>query len=244
MIEDNTFIFSYRKIRQSSFYKNSEMFHLWHELLYRASYLERAIIFNGEEVYLKPGQFIAGRQSLANSTHIHESKVQRYLKKFEKFGMITQERSNRYRLITITNWGEYQPGKKPEKEPEPPKETTEPKDTEKRDKPVKASKKVKYKRSLEERKNDFKIAVKSFKDEYSQHHLKTFFEHWTQPNQDNTKMGFELAKTFAIHFRLQYWRPPVKAQSTPEQSYYYDAEETAKATKEAMERLRKAGHIK
>jgi hypothetical protein len=35
--------------------------------------------------------------------------------------------------------------------------------------------------------------------------LKEFFEYWTEPNQRNTKMRFEMEKVFDVSRRLSTW---------------------------------------
>ena len=105
---DSGFVKLYRKIEESSFYKDSEAVHLWVHLLLCASYKQRKIIFNGIEMELKSGQFITGRKALEAATGIEQSKCERLLKLFKTTQQIEQQKTNKFRIITICNWDRYQ----------------------------------------------------------------------------------------------------------------------------------------
>lgn len=94
---------------KKGWYKRSEYFHLWHHILYRANHKDIEIMFNGENIKLKAGQFITGRKALSLETGINESKVERILTFFEKNEQqIEQQKSNKNRLITVLLWSRYQ----------------------------------------------------------------------------------------------------------------------------------------
>ena len=100
----------YRKIEENPIVcKDNEYFRVWHYLMYNASHKKHKIDFNGEGILLNPGQLITGRLALANKCNISESKAERILKRFEIEQQIEQQTCNRGRLITIVNWGKYQP---------------------------------------------------------------------------------------------------------------------------------------
>jgi len=58
---------------------------------------------------------------------------------------------------------------------------------------------------LENRSNSFKESLKPYKSLYGVDMLKSFFDYWTEPNKSNTKMRFELEKTWSIDLRLKTW---------------------------------------
>ncbi len=62
----------------------------------------------GKLIKLQPGQFVTGRKKLSQLSGVHESSVERILNFFEKEGQIEQQKSNKYRLITIINWEQHQ----------------------------------------------------------------------------------------------------------------------------------------
>ena len=66
---------------------------------------------------------------------------------------------------------------------------------------------TKSKKSLEQRKIDFKISVVQVmeREKIAPAIVKDFFEYWTEPNQSKTKLKFELEKTYDISRRLNTW---------------------------------------
>ena len=92
---------------------SSDSLTIWLFLLANASISERKVCFKGKEITLKRGQLITSRKMISQCVRnpIHESTVQRTLDKFKKANMITQETTNKDRLITIANWDKYQDGK-------------------------------------------------------------------------------------------------------------------------------------
>ena len=63
----------------------------------------------------------------------------------------------------------------------------------------------KVKLSLEERSQNFKIEIKKFTN-YDIELLKSFYNYWSEPNNQKTKMKFELQETFDISRRLATWK--------------------------------------
>src|SRR6185369_4614206 len=91
-------------------YKKSEYVHLFCHLLLKASHSGFETWFNGIGKKLLPGQLITGRKKLSSETGINESKIERILKHFEIEQQIEQQKTSTNRLITITNWNQYQKG--------------------------------------------------------------------------------------------------------------------------------------
>lgn len=60
-------------------------------------------------------------------------------------------------------------------------------------------------KSITERAAEFKLTVQSFKSTYQQSILDEFYDYWTEPNKSNTKMKFELEKTWETSRRLSRW---------------------------------------
>lgn len=98
----------YRSLLQKGFYKKSEHVHLWLHLLLKAGHGEKEIMWNGKLIKLTPGQFITGRNALSSETGINSSKVERILKFFETEQQIEQQKTTKFRLVTLTKWSEYQ----------------------------------------------------------------------------------------------------------------------------------------
>lgn len=104
--------------------KDSDYLAVWLYLLLNATHKEQPALFKGEKILLKPGQLLTGRVSIAKVFSLSESKVQRILKTFEIEQQIKQQTSNKNRLITILNWGDYQNSKQQVEQPVNNKRTT------------------------------------------------------------------------------------------------------------------------
>ena len=74
----------------------------------RATHQPIAMEFSGSIITLKPGQLITSRKSLSGSCGVSESKIERVLGWMKIEQQIEQQGGNRSRLITITNWNQYQ----------------------------------------------------------------------------------------------------------------------------------------
>ena len=98
----------YRTLTKKGYYTQSEYVHLWVHLIMKATYRDKEYLFNNEVRNLKAGQFISGRKILSKETGIQESKVERILKCFETEQQIEQQAFNKFRIISILNWNEYQ----------------------------------------------------------------------------------------------------------------------------------------
>lgn len=68
-------------------------------------------------------------------------------------------------------------------------------------------KETKPKKTIIDRKDDFRFSVIEVmeKENISKEVVKEFFEYWTEPNQANTKLKFEMEKTYDISRRLNTW---------------------------------------
>ena len=98
----------HRRLLNKGFYKRSEYVHLWIHLLLRANHAETEFLFHGKTIKLKPGQFVTGRKVLSAETGIQETTIERILELLENDQQIGQQKTNRNRVITILNWGQYQ----------------------------------------------------------------------------------------------------------------------------------------
>lgn len=98
----------HRKMTEKGYYHDSEYVHLWLHLLLSANHEYREFMWNGEMMKLQPGQLITGRKALSKETGIDENKIERALKTFESEQQIEQQKTNRFRLITVKKWSRYQ----------------------------------------------------------------------------------------------------------------------------------------
>jgi hypothetical protein len=107
---NNGFVKIYRTLTEKGYYKRSEYVHLWVHLIMKATYQNKEYLFNGRIYTLESGQFITGRKTLSKETGIPETTIERILTLFENELQIEQQKNNKFRIISILNWKEYQTG--------------------------------------------------------------------------------------------------------------------------------------
>ncbi len=59
--------------------------------------------------------------------------------------------------------------------------------------------------NIEERKLKFAETLKDYLDLYGKDMMNDFFKYWTEPNSTNSKLKFELQKTWSVKLRLERW---------------------------------------
>jgi hypothetical protein len=105
---ENGWIKIHRKILKKGFWKKSNYVHLWLCLLLKVNHEPKEFMWNGKTIIIKEGQLLTGRKQLSQETGISETTVERILDFLEKECQIGQQKTTKYRLITIINWKEYQ----------------------------------------------------------------------------------------------------------------------------------------
>jgi len=101
-------ILIHRKLKDKGFYKKSCYVHLWVHILLSANHKPKEFMWNNNTIVVKEGQFITGRKELSKVTGISETTIERILDYLEKEHQIGQQKTTKYRLITIVNWKDYQ----------------------------------------------------------------------------------------------------------------------------------------
>lgn len=102
------FICSWRKSFDSDVTKNVNVWYFWSWCLHKACYSEQRVIMNFQEIILQPGQLIFGRKKAAEEIPLSEQEIRTCIRFLEKIGNLTIKSTNRFSIITITNWSIYQ----------------------------------------------------------------------------------------------------------------------------------------
>lgn len=100
----NGYIKLFRKILYWEWYNKSVIKDVFLHLLLLASFTEK----KWRGIVIKEGQAVIGTQKLADDLGFTRQQVRTALKKLEESGEITKDTTNKYTLITIVNWREYQ----------------------------------------------------------------------------------------------------------------------------------------
>ena len=98
----------HRKITQKAYYQKSQYIHLWIHLLLEANHKPKEFMWNGKIILIKEGQLLTGRDALSEKTGIPHATVDRILNMLESEQQITQEKTTKFRIITIINYTDFQ----------------------------------------------------------------------------------------------------------------------------------------
>jgi hypothetical protein len=98
----------YRKLKDSLVFDNPELLKVWIWCLLKATHDDYTQMIGLQEVELKKGQFIFGRKVAANELKMSESKTYRLIKKLENMQNLNIKANNKFSVITIENWENYQ----------------------------------------------------------------------------------------------------------------------------------------
>lgn len=102
------FALLHRKIMNVPFYKDAEAAHLWVHLLLRANHEQTMVSTDVGDVICERGEFITGRNTLAMETGLTADRVKSLLRKFQNLGMITTKSNNRFTVLKVVKYDEYQ----------------------------------------------------------------------------------------------------------------------------------------
>jgi len=98
----------HRAISQSSIADNPELLALWIHMLVSASHTARRQPVGNQLVELLPGQFVYGRDKFSLKTGLSIAKLRASVLLLEKMNQITIKTTNKFSIISITNWSLYQ----------------------------------------------------------------------------------------------------------------------------------------
>lgn len=104
MQELNGYIKLYRKLVQWGWYQDNVVKSLFLHFLLTASFKD----FEWMGYHLKAGQIVTGRQRLAKELGFTEQQIRTGIKKLESTKEITSKTTNKYTIITVMNWEDYQ----------------------------------------------------------------------------------------------------------------------------------------
>ncbi len=94
----------FRSITQWLWYTDFQVCHLFIHLILTANFYDS----EWQEITILRGQLVTSRLRLAKETGLSEKVVRRCLKSLEKTGEIFVEPTNKYSIITIRHYADYQ----------------------------------------------------------------------------------------------------------------------------------------
>ena len=107
-MENTSYIKLFRKLLNSPIFENEKALKIWIWCLLKATHKERIQLVGQTEVNLKKGQFVFGRKKAAEELQMTESTIYKYIKLLEKLKMISINSNNKFSIVSIEKWEDYQ----------------------------------------------------------------------------------------------------------------------------------------
>ena len=98
----------HRKLLNSIVFTSEKGLKIWIWCLLKANHKEATIFLGTQEVKIEPGQFVFGRDSASDELAMSPSTVRNWMNILKKDSYIDIKTTNKYSLITIQKWKEYQ----------------------------------------------------------------------------------------------------------------------------------------
>lgn len=106
----------HRQLVNSSKFADPDILRLWIMCLTKAAHKENIIIIDRQEIPLLPGQFVTGRFALQQEYNamlsprkkIKDTTLWSWLKRLEEWGDLDIKSTNKYSVITVLKWSDYQ----------------------------------------------------------------------------------------------------------------------------------------
>lgn len=124
MTEPKGWLKLHRTIMTSSVFSNPKLLKFWIWILCKAFSVPSKVMVGLQEVNVEKGQFVFGRFAAANELQMTNSSVYKYLKILEKEQMIVVKSNNKFSLVSVVNWCDYQDKKGQEEQQSNNKVTT------------------------------------------------------------------------------------------------------------------------
>lgn len=102
------FITLHRKLLDNPIIANEGLFQLFVVLLLMAAHKETKFIWNGKEQTLQRGQLITGRFTLAEKLGVNPNTIYKRLQTLGRMGIVNTKSNNKFTLITIVKYSQYQ----------------------------------------------------------------------------------------------------------------------------------------
>lgn len=197
------FVLLNRKILEWEWYQSPVISRVYIHLILRANYLNK----KWQGIDVKRGQFITSNDHLARELSLSIQNIRTALGKLDSSGYIIRQTTNRFTLITITNYDVWQSAKalanmSSNKLSTNKQQTVNTQLTTTKEGNNKNNLK---KETIERRKEKFKNEVFAHSN-YSNKILESFFNYWSELNPQQTKMRFETEQFFEVEKRLKKWK--------------------------------------
>lgn len=98
----------HRKLLLSDIFQNEKMLKVFIYCLTKCTHKETEVRVGKQKVLIKPGQFVYGRKKASMEMNMKESTIKDYMNALKEDGVITVDSTNKYSVVTVVKWGDYQ----------------------------------------------------------------------------------------------------------------------------------------
>ncbi|MGJ1516497.1 hypothetical protein ACR79N_16020 [Sphingobacterium siyangense] len=225
MVDSQGWVKLHRSILEWEWYSDINTKVLFLHLLLKSNHKDKK--FQGMTV--KRGQVVTGLSILSLETSLSVQRLRTSLNKLKSTNEITIETSSKGTVITIVNYDFYQitdDDQQAQQQTINKPSTSDQQTNNKRSTTNKNVKKDKKeinkenslsnsveetstsppKKTIDDRKSEFKSWIDPFREKYSREMLNDFWRYWTEIGEKDKKMRFEKEKTFGTGQRLSTWK--------------------------------------
>lgn len=216
---NNGWIKIHRKSLESSVWQNPTVWWVWSWCLMKASHQKHKFPFNNQDIEVDEGEFITGITKACEELKLTSQKYRTAIKYLQNTKRITIKTTNRFSLIKVNKWQEYQVDNKPTNKPITNKQQTN-------NKPITTYNKGKNEKNVKNREHtqitkdffnnkNFNPYKEKFNDKYTSDvvdvEFQKFWMYWTEPLKSGKERWTD-QKAFEITRRLLTWFGRIREQ--------------------------------
>ncbi|WP_178990443.1 hypothetical protein [Winogradskyella schleiferi] len=196
------FVIIHRDIIEWEWYQSPTVSRLYFHLILKVNYCDK----KWQGILVRRGQLITSTKHLAIELNLSIQQIRTALQKLQDSGDIKVHSTNRFTLVTVVNYDEYQTAKTKNNKPTNSQTINAQQSNNNQSTTTKERNKEKKfnKEKIELRRQKFKNQV----FEHSQYDFKilnAFYDYWSELNSNKTKMRFEKDDYFDTDIRLKKW---------------------------------------
>ena len=192
MADKDGFICIHRQLQEHWLWNDANKLKWWLDILLTVNSAKKDVPIGNEIFVCDRGQSIKSLQTWATRWGVSKDTARNFLNLLKKDNMILHENIGKSTRITVCNYDTYNCLVHD-------KQTTARRKTN-------TNNSILSKDSIDNRKLVFKKELEPYLPIYGKDLLNSFFIYWTEKNTEQTKMKFEMQKTWELNLRLKKWK--------------------------------------
>ena len=195
------FISLHRKIKDHWIWQDERKLKWWLDILFSVNHSGNKVNIGYELFECKRGQSVKSLKNWADGWNVSKDTARNFFKLLVKDKMITLENLTKTTRLTVCNYDSYQLNihdKQTQSKRKPNAKQTQ-------SDPNNNDNKENNDNKLKERSKLFGKTLDAYKNKYPKKMLIEFYYYWTEPNKSNSKLRYEMEKTWDLERRLSRW---------------------------------------